>query len=73
MATTTTAFTVTRLSPALGAEITGLDLADPLAPETVAALVGAWHQHIVLLFRDQTLGEDEQLRFAARFGVRPAA
>ena len=68
MATTITPFTVTRLSPALGAEITGLDLAAELAPETVAALVAAWHQHIVLLFRDQTLSEDEQLRFAARFG-----
>jgi taurine dioxygenase len=69
VATTITPFTVTALSPALGAEITGLDLAHELAPETVAALIEAWHEHIVLLFRGQKLGEDEQLRFAARFGT----
>jgi taurine dioxygenase len=69
MATTNPPFTITRLSPAIGAEVTGLDLTHELAPETVTALTDAWHEHIVLLFRGQTLDEDQQLAFAARFGT----
>ena len=61
-------FTVTPVSDALGAEIGGLDLRDSLDAETLDRLVDAWHEHIVLLFRGQTLDEDQQLRFAAQFG-----
>jgi taurine dioxygenase len=60
---------VKTLSPALGAEILGVDLRNELAAETVAAIVDAWHQHLVILFRNQTLSEDEQIRFAQHFGV----
>jgi taurine dioxygenase len=66
------------LSPALGAEITGVDLRETLPPETVAAIVDAWHEHLVLLFRDQSLSEEDQIRFAKYFGTlqtrtRPAS
>ena len=57
------------LSPALGAEIRGIDLRNDPSAETVAELVDAWHQHLVLLFRDQALSEDEQIRFARHFGT----
>lgn len=57
------------LSNALGAEIRGLDARAPLDAKTRAMLTDAWHEHIVLLFRDQSLSEDEQLRFAAQFGT----
>ena len=56
------------ISDALGAEIAGLDLREPLNAATVAAIEHAWHEHIVLVFRDQDLDEDAQLRFASRFG-----
>lgn len=59
---------ITRISDALGAEIAGLDLREPLDAATVAAIEDAWHEHIVLVFRDQDLDEDAQLRFAAQFG-----
>jgi taurine dioxygenase len=59
---------ITRISDALGAEIAGLDLREPLDSATVAAIEDAWHEHIVLVFRDQDLDEDAQLRFAAQFG-----
>src|SRR3954462_7096208 len=56
------------LSPALGAEISGVDLRQNLSPETVAAIVEAWHRHLVILFREQALSEENQMRFAAAFG-----
>jgi len=69
---------VTPLSPALGAEISGVDLRDELPPQTIADIIATWHRHLVIIFRDQTLSEDEQIRFARHFGVlkqrnRPAS
>lgn len=61
-------FTVTPLSEACGARIDGLDLANPLERETVEALVSAWQEHVVLVFRDQTLSPAQQLDFARYFG-----
>ena len=60
--------TVRPLSPALGAEIVGVDLSCPLDEATVAAIKAAWSEHLVLLFRDQALSEDDQVRFARHFG-----
>ena len=56
------------LSAALGAEIRGVDLSQPLDDATAAAIEAAWHEHIVLLFRDQDIDENDQTAFAARFG-----
>jgi taurine dioxygenase len=61
--------TVKPLSPALGAEITGIDLRDDLSAETFAEILDTWHKHLVILFRSQSLSEDDQIRFAERFGV----
>ena len=60
--------TVKILHPAIGAEICDIDLSQPLKSETVEQIVDAWYQHTVLLFRDQNLSEDDQIRFAAHFG-----
>jgi taurine dioxygenase len=62
-------FAVRPVWPALGAEVVGLDLRQELSPDTVGQLIEAWHQHLVLLFRDQSLCEDEQIRFARNFGM----
>lgn len=59
---------VTPLSAACGAEITGVDLTQELSDETVAAIRAAWNKHIVLVFRGQTITQEQQLRFAGRFG-----
>lgn len=56
------------LTPVIGAEIQGLDLRLPLDTDTVAALQTAWHDHAVLLLRDQQLGEADQIRFGECFG-----
>jgi taurine dioxygenase len=56
------------LSPALGAEIAGIDLREDLSAETFAEILDTWHKHLVILFRGQSLSEDDQIRFAQRFG-----
>lgn len=59
---------VTPLSKALGAEITGLDLRQPLGDAAVKAIKDAFDQHIFVVFREQELSEDDQLRAAGYFG-----
>jgi taurine dioxygenase len=59
---------VTPLSSACGAEISGVDLTKPLSQQTVEAIKDAWGKHLVLVFRGQTITQEEQLRFASYFG-----
>ncbi len=59
---------VAPIAGAVGAEITGADLARDLADETVAEIRRAWLEHLVVFFRDQTLGPEEFLAFARRIG-----
>ena len=59
---------VTPIADAVGAEIAGVDLASDLAEATVAEIRRAWLDHLVVFFRDQTLGPDEFLAFARRIG-----
>jgi taurine dioxygenase len=60
--------TVTPLSSACGAEISGVDLTRELSPETVEAIREAWGRHLVLVFRGQSISQEQQLRFASYFG-----
>lgn len=60
--------TVTKLHPAIGAEVSGVDLSRELDSETVETVRQAWHDHTVLIFRDQDISGEDQLRFAAHFG-----
>jgi len=62
------AFGVRPLSPALGAEIIGVDLSHKLDDATARQILAAWHAHLVLLFRNQDLSEDDEVRFAETFG-----
>ena len=61
-------FALRPLSPALGAEISGIDLRDPIVAALRAKLLDAWHEHLIILLRDQVLDEDAQVRFAETFG-----
>jgi taurine dioxygenase len=56
------------LAPAIGAEIIGVDLSRPMNDEVFAEVLDCWHQNLVILFRDQRLTEDDQVRFGERFG-----
>ncbi len=59
---------VVRLSPHIGAELRGLDLSKPLGEADVAAINKAWLDHIVILFRDQKLTQEDQIRVTSYFG-----
>jgi taurine dioxygenase len=61
------AVTVRPLTPAVGAEIGGVDLAR-LSDADFAVLERAWHEHAVLLIRGQNLGDDDLLAFSRRLG-----
>jgi taurine dioxygenase len=56
------------LSAALGAEINGVDLTQPMDDATFEEIRSIWHEHCVLCIPGQTLGELDQVRFAQRFG-----
>ena len=52
----------------LGAEITGLDLAQPVDDATFQTIENLFHDRGVIVFRGQNLTEEEQIRFSRRFG-----
>lgn len=60
--------TVTPVSTVLGAEISGLDLRQPLAAEIVAAIRAALLRHKVVFFRDQDISHEDHVRFGRYFG-----
>ncbi len=55
-----TGIDVRRVAGALGAEIGGVDLSQPLANETIAAIRKALVEHQVIFFRDQALTPEQQ-------------
>jgi len=52
----------------LGARVEDVNLGASLSAETVAMIRAALLQHLVLIFRDQSLTEEEQVRFTRYFG-----
>jgi taurine dioxygenase len=56
------------LSPALGAEIGGVDLGQPLTDDTIAEIRRAFLEHLVIFFHDQSLTPEQYLRFARTMG-----
>ncbi|WP_339544855.1 taurine dioxygenase [Pseudomonas sp. RA_35y_Pfl2_P32] len=60
--------TIIPLSHALGAQISGVDIAQPLNVEQRDAIEQALLKHQVLFFRDQPITPQQQARFAANFG-----
>ena len=60
--------TLTPISPALGAEIEGVDLTQPLSLEQRDAIEHALLKHHVVFFKNQPVTPQQQARFAANFG-----
>lgn len=58
----------TRIGASLGAEVSGLDLTQPLDDAAVTVLTQAHGEYEVLIFRDQEITADQQKAFGRRFG-----
>lgn len=57
------------ITAVIGAEVSGLNLAEPLDGHTIDRITRAWHEHLVLLFRDQELTDAALERFSANLGA----
>jgi len=67
---------VDRLTPVIGAEISGVDLVGPLPEETMEEIRRALAENLVVFFRDQRMSPAQHLAFGRCFGelhVHPAA
>jgi taurine dioxygenase len=61
-------FDVRRIAGALGAEVSGVDLGEPLDDAVIAEIRQALLDHQVIFFRDQHLTPEQHLAFGRRFG-----
>ena len=59
---------VVPLTKHIGAEIRGVDLREALDAETVRAIHQAWLDHLVLVFRGQSFGQEDLVRATGHFG-----
>lgn len=60
--------TIRKIQPFIGAEISGVDLAQPIVPETASALRQALLDHQVIVLRDQDITREQHREFARIFG-----
>jgi len=67
-AMTATKFDVVPLSTHIGAEIRGLDLRERPDEETIRAIYQAWLDHLVIVFPDQKLSQEDLVRVTGYFG-----
>ncbi len=58
---------VKRLGYALGAGITGVDLAKPISDATIAEIRAAWLEHQVLVFPNADITAEQHIAFSCRF------
>jgi alpha-ketoglutarate-dependent taurine dioxygenase len=68
--------TVDKLTPVIGAEIGGVDLAQPLGNRTLDEIHRALAENSVIFFRDQHISAQQHLAFGRLFGdlhIHPAA
>src|SRR5262245_44052737 len=61
-------FRITPRTPAIGAEVSGVDVAEPLDDATIAELRRALLDHLVIFLRGQEITDEQHLAFALRFG-----
>ena len=61
-------FDVTRISPHIGAVLSGVDMAQPLSAQMRDAIYQALLAHRVLFMRDQDISTEQHLAFAGSFG-----
>ena len=61
-------YEIRKFKAPIGAEVIVIDLRKPLDQDSIKEIYQAWLDHIVLIFRGQSLSKDEQIAFANNFG-----
>jgi len=61
--------TINKLGRHLGAEISGVDLSQPMDDNTFARISKAFFDNQVVVFRNQKITPEQQIAFTRRFGV----
>src|SRR5438874_13557057 len=56
------------LHPVFVGEVAGIDCRRPLSPDEIAAIEGGMDRYAVLVFREQSITDEEQLAFTRQFG-----
>ena len=59
---------IKNLHSALGAEVTGIDLAKPLSKADAGDIEAAWRERLVVVFHGQTLSDPQLIAFSKNFG-----
>jgi alpha-ketoglutarate-dependent 2,4-dichlorophenoxyacetate dioxygenase len=59
---------IRQVHPVFVGQVSGLDITRPLATDDVAAIEAGMDRHAVLVFRDQSLTDEQQLEFSRNFG-----
>jgi taurine dioxygenase len=63
------AISVVQTGVALGAEIHGVDLAQPIDDDTFGQIRDAFYRHAVIIFRGCRFNDEDHIRFSSRFGA----
>ena len=66
--TTSQTLSVRKLHPALGAEVRGIDMRRPMSPKQFHELHDIWMEHLVLVFPEQHISDEEHVLFTRYFG-----
>jgi alpha-ketoglutarate-dependent 2,4-dichlorophenoxyacetate dioxygenase len=59
---------IRQIHPVFVGEVSGVDIARPLAPDEVAAIEAGMDRYAVLVFHDQRLTDEQQMAFSRNFG-----
>jgi taurine dioxygenase len=59
---------IRNLEAALGAEVTGIDLSQPVAQDDVKAIEDVWRERLVVVFHGQKLSDPQLIAFSKNFG-----
>jgi len=67
------AITIRQITPFFAGEVSGIDIARPVAPDAIAAIEAGMDRYAVLVFHDQRLTDDAQRDFTRRLGALEAS
>ncbi|MBL6953931.1 MAG: TauD/TfdA family dioxygenase [Alphaproteobacteria bacterium] len=59
---------VTPVTPVFGARVSGVDINKPLNDAAFTVIRAAFDEHLVLIFSDQPMTDEQQVAFSERFG-----